>query len=365
MDLINDGKADNALQLQAALDALGAQGGGVLDLPAGSYALASPVEIPRGVTVRGQGYATRLVIAHTGHGLTSTCPINGSTAARVRLEALTIAGPGATSGGAGFAQVGGTFVTLERVTVSGMRWGVVLDQSELADIDLCDFEACKVGAWLVNGADFTQGAGSGFTNRITITRCQFNGGAWGIVDDGGGVHAVRDCNFNGQTTGAIRLAGAQVVTITGCEIESTPVGIHSDYRTSLLAGQVGQSSFAVERNVIACSLAALSLVCGSPVRVTDNLFACGAKPAVAGVLNCYRLDDGGGNVATGTGGLYDSPPRSLVDGILRSYGTAPPTRGNWSAGAIVHNTAPAVGKPISWHCVEAGAPGTWIAGPTL
>lgn len=52
---IGDGTTDNAAAIVRAMDRLTAQGGGIVEIPAGTYALASPLPLPDQIHVRGQG----------------------------------------------------------------------------------------------------------------------------------------------------------------------------------------------------------------------------------------------------------------------------------------------------------------------
>jgi hypothetical protein len=74
----------------------------------------------------------------------------------------------------------------------------------------------------------------------------------------------------------------------------------------------------------------------------------------------------------GSGGFVHAP--SFPQGIYLGpdaagprihYGTAAPASGNWKAGDMVLNSAPASGQPSYWQCTAAGSPGTWKAGPNL
>jgi hypothetical protein len=53
LGVVADGKTDNTMALQKALDAAGAAGGGVVNLPAGRFRLDGTLSVPAGVTSRG------------------------------------------------------------------------------------------------------------------------------------------------------------------------------------------------------------------------------------------------------------------------------------------------------------------------
>lgn len=46
--------------------------------------------------------------------------------------------------------------------------------------------------------------------------------------------------------------------------------------------------------------------------------------------------------------------------VNNNYRTAVPTTATWAVGDVVYNSAPAYGKPLSWRCIAAGSPGTWV-----
>jgi len=204
-------------------------------LPKGVYFRASTLTIKKGYNIRGAGKNATVITSSctTCDGINSTWPLNSSTAVNLRLEDLSIvntAGTANTKGG--FVDVGGSFLYLKNVAITGFKYGVIFDQSELAEIDLCDIETqWKAGVWLVNGDDHTASALSQFTNRITITRSQFNAvGHAGpaaapgdtsniaIIEDGGVTHEISNNNFNGWTQ-AIRIAGVNGLIIKNNEFE--------------------------------------------------------------------------------------------------------------------------------------------------
>ncbi len=74
---VGDGEADDGPALQSALDALAAAGGGTLFVPAGSYALVTPVvknfsEAAGSIAIRGEPSSTAIVVAGNGLGLDLT-----------------------------------------------------------------------------------------------------------------------------------------------------------------------------------------------------------------------------------------------------------------------------------------------------
>lgn len=194
-------------------------------VPPGNYNFNSSLPIPVGRTLDGDGRtASVLSFSNAGDGLQSTWPINGSTGAYIGVRNLGITTTNAANAGGGFVDVGGTYVDLYNVKISGFKHQIIFDQTEIASVDVCDFGQGANGVsgiWLVNGADHTAGAATGYTNRITVTRSQFNcanGAQFNILDDGGDQHTFVDNNFNGGVTG-IRAAGVAALVIGRNESE--------------------------------------------------------------------------------------------------------------------------------------------------
>lgn len=243
---IGDGRADDTGALLRAVAAIAAApSGGALYVPAGSYRLTREILLPRGITLFGDGPVTsRLVWDHLGHGLRKVEPINGSHNVFVTIEKLAISNTaGAANRGAGFYDTCGTQIVVRECWIAGWQYSIILDQSELVDIDLCEFSAPHhSGIWLVNGPDLTRGAAGGFTNRISVSRCQINGsGRYGILDDGGYAHAFIDNNYNSGRN-HIRAAGVSGFNIRGGEFEgASEANIVLTFNT--LGGRgVGQSA---------------------------------------------------------------------------------------------------------------------------
>lgn len=220
-----DGVTDDTAAILAAINAVDATYGATVYAPGGKYIFSSAIALKKHVLLKGAGKSSTIFqSAHAGDGITSTWPINSNTAVWIDVEDLTIKNTNGANAGGGFVDVGGTYITLKRVITSGFKYGKILDQSELVDILNCDFELNLTGGlWLVDGADHTLGAAPQFTNRISVTGCQFNqvmGTGIGIIDDGGLCHSFQDNNYNGFVN-HIRAAGAQGLAIRGGEWEGS------------------------------------------------------------------------------------------------------------------------------------------------
>lgn len=250
-----DGATDDTTAIQNGLTYINAIGGGTLYFPEGTYKVTayltlSPNTLVRGASriasvittaIAGGGGANAHENLRNGSVFVSLSPINSSTAVHINIEDIGIACTNGANVGAGFYERGGTFVHLHHVRFSGFKYHAVLDQTELAEIELCDFENPTTGCvWLVNSSDLNAGASTEFTNRISIGRCQFNTGvaAYGIIDDGGNAHSFVDNNYNGCLH-HIRAAGVTGLKISGGEFESAAEANIRFESTSLAGTGVG------------------------------------------------------------------------------------------------------------------------------
>jgi hypothetical protein len=220
----------NALNYLASRHVPGSVGGDALYVPQGLYKITQALALPLTITIYGDGpVSSRLLFTGTNsHGITMLNPINSSTQTFNRIESLSIIGPGRTvATGFGVYDRGGTEWVLRDCFIAEWKYGVILDQSEIVTIETCDIAGCGVaGIWLVNGPDLTAGEGGGFTNRITIRECQFNGcGEYSIVDDGGVDHVIRDNNYNYATAAHLRAAGVSTLLVQGGEWEGAPINV--------------------------------------------------------------------------------------------------------------------------------------------
>ena len=305
---------DAAPYLQQALDSLGPLGG-QLFVPRGVYRLLRPVVLPARVTLIGEGRASTVFeVAHDGDGLRSLAPVNAHTPVNIELSGFGLrCRDNSATRGAGVFQLGGTYVSLRDVAIDGFRHGVILDQSELADIDLCQFEYQKhSGVWLVNGDDRTAGARTTFTNRISITRTQFNQpDRFCILDDGGFAHVFAQNNYNGGGEGHIRIAGYTQASILGSEFEGAGgpnIVLHN--RSLDRARNVGRPEVVrIEGNIIAAAPGqpAIAITAVNALTVSGNLFGGAATPrtpAMVGLQNAEALF-AAANAVPNPGGLTD------------------------------------------------------------
>jgi Pectate lyase superfamily protein len=326
-----DNTTDDTSAIQAAINAVPGNGGTVF-LPPGTYLVSAPLQLRKGLRLIGAGQqASVLRSNHTGDGLRMNSPLNASTPVNVLISDLGLTNTqGAANTGGALVDVGGTFWRIERVSVTGFDYGVILDQTELADVIASQFnQQTRACVWLVNGEDHL-GAGSGvkagFTNRISVQNCQLNPNptGTGLVDDGGNTHYFQGNNFNGGIHN-IRLAGLDGCWISNNELESASSdGIHVTFRSSVLGGQGPCVNVTFQANVITVpgqGRHCILLESASPVLSMGNLYTAPGT-AMAGVASCFSLT----SVSD-----YVSNPVPLTDGravnqlVLGSPNRATPT----------------------------------------
>lgn len=153
-----DGITDDTVAIQLALTYLLTTGrGGKLYFPAGTYLISSSINIYPKTFIYGDGRETTVILsAHLGDCFVTSSPINSSVDMTVVIKDIGMRNTNASNIGAGYNDVGGTFIHVENVKIVGFTYGVILDQSELVRINNCDFESQIAGGssmWLVNGPD--------------------------------------------------------------------------------------------------------------------------------------------------------------------------------------------------------------------
>ena len=260
-DASDDGSAgtDDTAAIQAALDHVGALGGGAVYFPEGKYKVTSYLTVPPSTTLRGAGRkVSKIVGTHAGGGgatpaenlrngsiLYDGHPINTSSRADLTIEQLYLFSANGDNQGACFYSQSGVNIVISDCETGGAKWGVVLDQSEDVLLDNCELSswvAGGAGLWIVNGNDLDPTAFGGCSNIINITNCKINvlPDSCAAVDDGGYNHSFRGCNFVCGING-LRAAGVSGLQVHGCYFESQiNDAIHLDSLT--LAGNFSGGS---------------------------------------------------------------------------------------------------------------------------
>lgn len=320
--------ADDTAAIQAAIDHIASIGGGTLHFPEGYYRVTSYLTLCANLHVRGAGKRGSYVVAQMTGGGGSTAgenvrngtafysnwPSNSSTTAAIRIEHMGFISTDDSNVGAAFYDNCGSHIQLHDLYVSGFKYGAVLDQSELVDIDRCEFRLQNdggAGIYLVNGATLTPGNLVVVTNRISVARCQINqyGTVYGILDEGGYAHSFIDNNYNGCLN-HLYLAGAQAFQVIGGQFEDcSGPSIVLDYRRLADGSGVG-GSFGYFSGMMSSPGAqpCVSIVSTSgPISFLGNaLLRTGGAVPVIGANNAYALYFAGNMVQSSNGEFVDS-----------------------------------------------------------
>lgn len=320
----------NAAIAACPVAAVPAASGGEVLLDKGEFSLNAGISLPNFVSLRGLGkQSTKLIFSHTGYGLKRANPVNGSYAVNATVSDLWISCTNGANTDAGFADVCGSFWYLDRVKVTGFAYGLVLDQSEVAAVTECECAAqLTAGIWLVNGPEYTVGALTEFTNRLTFRDCQINQnpGVLGVSDDGGYAHTFDNCNLNGGSWGiwSCAVVGLELLNL---EIEGTAEDcVRLDFRrglnTAVSKGTSTSTYASTGAWVPPSGKNALSIVSASKV-VLDAvpLLTTGGASGIGGASACQELVATAcpGNVLTSneyptTGRITDIDGKLLFDG---------------------------------------------------
>jgi hypothetical protein len=350
---------DTTAYFQAAIDRADSEGGGCICVPAGTYRVNGTIQLKKKVTLEGAGQRGS-ILQHTGTGncLESIWPINSSTAVDIRVRSLGIVNTqGGLNTGAGIYEQGGTYVAFEDLLIENFKYGIVLNQSELVDIDLCTIQMQSLASiWLVNGWDIVEAAAYSFTNRISVTRCQLNvasdgvGEGYCILDDGGVCHAFRDNNYNGSWI-HIRAAGVLNLLVSGGEFEGAQdVSIYLTNNRRSLDGPNGNGGVGSCGAVVIENCALIPVIGHSSIRIDNcihlTLLGNGfgntnnaAVASIAGIGNVYQLTESG-TATESAGPLFDSAGLAttrLFSTTAGVFGTAtydPPSLATGASGAI-------------------------------
>ncbi len=293
-----------ASYVQAAIDYLNTLGGGELGVPVGRYYCTTEINLCAKLTIQGCGRASSRFYFTSTHGFRSTWTLNGSTGVHIYIRDIGIEAPTSNTG-IGLWEQAGTFLQIYNCRFLGFKWHIAFDQTELAEIELCDFEhnnvstAAGVAAvWLVSGADLAVGSLSQFTNRISISRCQFNSAsttADAIRDDGGTDHWFANNNYNGFRT-HVWAAGVTGLNLIAGEYESS--GSHNIYLSNLSPTGGAQGS-CVTTNIVGASIIATTGnypiygASASTVALSANYFSGGNSNGAFIMVSVNRVYENG------------------------------------------------------------------------
>lgn len=298
--------------------------GAHIQVSRGTYLFNGPIAAPKNSMIAGEGrVSTTFSFSNAGDGIQSTWPINSSSAVHIAIRDINIECTNGSNTGGGFVDVGGSFLELTNVRLKGWKYNAILDQSELADITLCDFESCiTAGLWLVNGSDHTIGASPQFTNRISVSKCQFNTGAGtlNVIDDGGYSHAFYSNNFNGGSK-AIRCAGVFGLNISmSNEFEGQTTGCIDMQSTTFNSGTgVGGNTLSLSGGntiSVGAGYAVNVAVTGVQILISSGNIYAGASTKIVGTTNLASFSSDADYI---TAGVFTDADVSAIDYLRVFY----------------------------------------------
>jgi len=289
-----------------------------LEGPRGEFLCTRTIAWKNKVRLRGKGKrATVFKFTNSGAGFKSSNPINSSTGAYSGLRNCAVLNAHAANTDGGFVDVGGTYVDLENVRVSGFKYGTIFDQTEIATIDRGEYAQNREGGiWLVNGSTYTPLAANGFTNQITVSRTQFNANKCNIIDDGGVSHNFIHNNFNGGER-AMWLAGARAVNLVGNEIEyATTESIRFTgvrYSDGTGVGQCFNVKVSVNFIIANLNTPCIAFTNGTNIELDHNDYQTTGASSVHAVTGCSTVNGliEKGGTQTGFLGILDGVPTRL------------------------------------------------------
>lgn len=246
-----DGVTNDLTTINNAIAAASTAGGDTLELPAGTCVVSAGVTMKPDVHLTGTGpTSTILLVSGTGDGIKMGSTINSSTYVNTSVEHLQIKNTNGSNTGGGYVDVAGTFVNLNDVKITGFKFGIILDQSELVSMRRVYFDSqlsAGAGLWLVNGPDHTASAIGEFTNRVTLQESTFSQTAVCVADDGGIAHSFSNNNFEGCST-PFRLADQISFDASNNEFENATASIFHTVTTSFTGLSVPTSQSITVRN---------------------------------------------------------------------------------------------------------------------
>ena len=341
---VGDGSTDNTVAIQNAINYVSSVGG-TLTFPTGVFLCSSTLIFKNNVNYIGSGIDLAgikgTVIKYTGasDAIQINNPINSSTSANIYISDIHVYCTTQTAGKASIADVGSSYLTIERVATYGNQYGVILDQSEIVRLQNCYIiaPAGGVGVWLVNGAGHTVGANLFYTNQITIDGCQFNTTTGvHIADDGGNTHVFTNNNFNAGSI-SCQITDTYNLLIQGNSFE-TATTTEISFSKTMLLGTAGNYSSAVS---IRCnsfsSTAAIAFITFSNTSATRvvvesnnfvnaNVSGTPFSGVSAGVTGFYGV----GNNQFGTGS-------SVVGNTMGDYSSYTPVLSSTNSDASLGN----------------------------
>ncbi len=213
---VGDNTNDDTAEIQAAIDAASAAGGGTVWFPKGDYKISAALTVPSKVHLRGAGpLVSKIRTTTNNHNCVSMSGASAlSTVTQIRIADLGIIGPGKTSGSTGYGiylKWGSAGLTFDNLYVADHgSHGVYVEDT---------YTASWRDVWITgNGGDGWHGETN--INHTVWSRCfsTVNGGA-GYKVIGGAASVFTACDAEENQTAGIDLRYTTSYSVVGAELE--------------------------------------------------------------------------------------------------------------------------------------------------
>jgi hypothetical protein len=235
---------NNATQINAAIDALAAAGGGTVELAAGVFPTTTSIVMKAGVDLRGQGMLATQIQPAAVDGITFT---HLEEYGNSRISNLGLVGGAGTTARVGILQAGTLDsrdelygITIDNVGVrlfnTAMSFrtvrNVTIANNWLQDVNSGIHLVGKCLVVNIHDNKIVYAAGSGTGTRYAILVDGFNYTTFGGIVRPETVR-IRDCHIYGFEQG-VAIEGVVYGFVTGCDIQATVNGVTFSSADSLL-----------------------------------------------------------------------------------------------------------------------------------
>lgn len=286
---------DNAVQINAAITALDAIGGGTVELTAGDFPTTQPIVMKAGVDLVGQGMKATIIQPTGVDGITFT---HLETYGNSRISNLAVEGATGTTTKVGIFQAGTTNaadelygITVDNVGVRNFNIGmkfrtvrnVTLSNNWLQDVNSGIHLIGKCLVVNINDNKIVKAAGSGTGTQYAILCDQFT------YTTGGSIRPesvkIRDCHVYGFEQGVV-FEGVVYGFVTGCDIQATVNGVTWSSADAMLDVSQNYIQLSGTAGAAAVHGKAQASVLNTAIRVRNNhINAIGTSAATSiGVL---------------------------------------------------------------------------------
>lgn len=208
-----DGVADDTAEIQAAIDACAAAGGGTVYVPPGNYLISGTLNLSSGVYLRGaSNRSSRISQTST---TADAIRLLGTSALATLVQAgvsnLYVAGPGSGTGRGIYVKWCSFGIVFDNVWVRAFgSHGVFVEESWTVTWRDCLFQS--------NGGDGWRGVTS--INQHTFERCaSLSNGANGYAVDGGSTTVFLNCDAESNQQAGFDLRYTFAANLIGCHLE--------------------------------------------------------------------------------------------------------------------------------------------------